>query len=237
MNRKCPCMAVDMGRVEVGVAEAEWAALGHNWSRNSSAATGKAASRLVESTVLWQEVVVLRDLLGIQVAAAPVVTVVALRAVPAADEARVAVRVWVGKLVEVAAAPVVTGAALRAVPVAAEGRVAPAAVVRVSPGTQDVEAVVVAAVLHPAIPVAVAGKAGPEAAVKVVPAVADTAVEAVAAVSHRAIPAVAVAGKVGQEAGATVGVRMQAVGPVEVVEVVELTRSVNSSGFCGVPDG
>ena len=88
-------MAVDMVRVEVGVAEPEWAvgwaALGHNCSRIRRAATVKAASRAVESTALRHKFVTRRDLLRVQVAAAPVGTAVALRAIRAADEVKAAI--------------------------------------------------------------------------------------------------------------------------------------------------
>ena len=119
----------------------------------------------------------------------------ALRAVPVADEAKVAVRVWAAEAVEVAAAPV----PLRVIPVVAEDRVA------------------------------VAGTAGPEDAVVAVIRTPDTAVEVVAAAPHRVIPAVAVVGKVGQEARARVAVKMRAAGLAGVAVAVDPFTAVEAA--------
>lgn len=182
-----------------------------------------------------QEVVDLRDLLRIQVVAAPADTVVA----------KVAVRVWAAEAAEVVTAPADAVVAFRAVPVAAEVRVA----VRVWVADAVVVAVAPArtAVAHRAIlvvaedRVTVAGKAGPEDAVRAVPRTPDTAAEVVVAMSHRAVPAVVVAGKVGQEAG--VAVKMWAVDLVEVVAAVDPTTAavatlpLRDNGIHGVSNG
>jgi len=106
----------------------------------------------------------LRDLLRIQVLAAPADTAVA----------KVAVRVWAAEAAEFVAVPVGTVAALRAIlAVAADrvtvaGKAGPEDALRAVPRTPDTAAEVVAAMSHRAVPAVVAaGKVGQEAGVAV----------------------------------------------------------------------
>jgi hypothetical protein len=211
-------MAVDMARVEVGVAEPEWAtewAMG--WAddlpqvRCPVAATA-AANRAVESTVLLDKVVTLGDLFRIQVAAAQAGTVAAIRAIPvvAADEARVAVRVQAAKAVGVAAVV----AAIRAVPVVSADQA------KVAVRVQLAAAAVAVAPSLPAIPVEVVDIAGQVARVNVTPKIRVVAAVAVAPICPPAIPVVDV-GKAGPEVEATVAARMRDAEPVEVVVAVD----------------
>jgi len=73
-TRKCPCTAADTGRVEVGVAEVEWATrcavASHKLPRARHAVTVAAVARAVESAALRRMVAPRKVLLRVPAATA-----------------------------------------------------------------------------------------------------------------------------------------------------------------------